>query len=494
MEMEAFAESIPVASISDNFFFESSEEGDVFVPHNNFKDEGQASARYLIGYPVRSIKAHIRPQGKLKVKNFLTTTSEAATKIVTNALDQTVSMNFPRGDSSGSEIIEVTNDTEETFNYFVDIAPQRSAMERCILWNKLSSAEATSTSEVGPAASVLKRESYFPREYNYALEAPSYVLDPFWLLNNNLQSYISYDLGATWETRGNILTDYNVNTFLTNESPQASSFLFTYILIDLGQVHSLESVETFRPSGRDLFEGPLYSSLDIDDPASLDLINDFGSPQEQVRWIRFRAFSRDVGTAASELNYVSYVRLSLDVLDARNKGKLTWIEAPRLTNFILSTSVSDDCGEGWQCRQSGFTQSYAVNLGERYRITNLLRSPGLANFTNVDHDLIPPGGSDSVYSTTSKSNGNITYGITGTDDPTKVRWGALGDEPNEAGEQWILFRSPGSIVDEVVVHIEDNEQKNKPAFGQERWWTAASGTVTRDESDFREGFHSISVD
>ena len=71
-------------------------------------------------------------------------------------------------------------------------------------------------------------------------------------------------------------------------------------------------------------------------------------------------------------------------------------------------------------------------------------------------------------------------------------WGDLGDEPG-GRDRWILLRRTNSACDEVIVHIEDNVQADKPCFGSERWWAAQLGTVEKDIETYRESAHSISV-
>lgn len=493
LEIEAYARSLPTASISDNFFFESSLDGDAFVLHQTIRDDGATSARYLIGYPVRHLRVRVRPRGRLEAKSFSVSTSRAATAVGTNLGDQELSLSNASNDFTNAEVITVTNDGDEAFNYFVSISPQRNPVERCILWNKLGSSAELVESEIGPAPSVSKRDSYFPREYNYAYNAPAYMADPYRLLNNNTVAYVSYDHGSTWEQRGNMVTDYTTSTMITSVSPLEGDYDFVYIVIDLGAVYSLETIQKITPSGFESFSGPLYTGKDVSNPVDLNIIDDFIGSQEGARWLRYVAPARAAGDPT--IAALGYIRVSLDPLARRNKGKVNWVEAPLLTNFVFGNSFGNPCGEGWHCSQSGYTHYYAVDLEDSYRITNLIAGPnsndGLSLTSDVDR--LSPGGAGSRYTANSTSNSNITYSNSNTSDISRVVWGRFGDAPGDKS-RWILLKSNGGMYDEVAVHIEDNDNSKKPAFGSERWWTAQLGGVRKDRVNFQEGLHSIAID
>ena len=497
MEMEVFARSTPVANVSDNFFFESSTDGLNYIVHPTVRDGGPASARYLIGYPVQYLRAHIRPQGSLEIRGITTTLSVSSdTKVKTSGGGFSTSLGLSHKDYTNSKVVDVTNDTEESANYFVSIAAQRSPVERCILWNKFSSEEETQESEIGPSPIVSKRVDYYPRPANIAQGAPGYVVDPVWLLNRNAQCHISYDHAATWEPRGNILCNYNDLDYLSSENQLHAEYLFTYILIDLGDSYDIDTIQEVLPSagGFSAFGDAAYANNPTADPASLDIINDFVGTKEDARWIRYRAFSKETG--APDIAALAYIRVSLDVLSLRNSGKIPWVSATKLTNFIVgSTSGGNECGEGWQCSTTGFTNYYALNLEDAYNITNIVTGPSVSDAlaSEDDIDLISPGGPSSAYSTSSRLNTNIAYSGAETSDPQKVVWGAFNGDPGEKS-QWVLVRSIGSIKDELIVHIEDNINENKPAFASTRWWTALLGEVQRDEVTFQEDNHSIRID
>ncbi len=494
LEFEVFAESTPTASIADNFFFESSTDGENYVVHPTVRADGATSARYLIGYPVQYLRVNIRPQGKIWVKSLSASLSRSQTQITTNAGDQFVGMNVSKEDFTSYETITVTNDGEETFNYFVGIAGQKNPVERCILWNKMGSAEEIATSEIGPSPSTTKRDDFFPREYNYALNVPAYVVDPFWLLNRNALCYISYDHGATWNARGNTAGDYSTGTSLTAVNPDFADYLFTYALVDLGDVYDLDTIQSV--SGGTAWSSPLYSNKDVSDPDELNLADDFDGVKEQARWLRYRTFSRAADDVVNPIAVLYYVRASLDVLSATNKDKIPWVPVTKLTNYVFGGSLANSCGEGWQCNQSGFNNYYAVYLEDEYRITNMLLGPqftsGLATKSNIATSV--PGGAGSAYSSsTNRSNSNITYSNSPVTDPNRVAWGDFGDEPGERS-RWVLLRRQGSHLDEVAVSIENNIGEDKPSFGSERWWTAQLGTVRKDRSNYQEGLFSMAID
>lgn len=494
LEIEAYAQSVPVASIADNFFFESSQDGVNFYNHRVVRDEGDVSARYLIGYPVQYLKIHISPQSRLQVNSVSASTSRSKIKIKTNSDDGLQVVSFAKNDYESYETITVTNTDVTPHNYFINIPKQHDPSERCLLWNTLSSLQSLQESEIGPAPSISKREEYYPREYNYALNAPAYVVDPFWLLNQNKQCYISYDHGSTWINRGSILCDYNSNTYLTSISPNIGLFLFTYILIDLGRVYDLDTVQTFSVAGDFVqFSGPLYSSRDVNDPSLLDLGNDFFGVKDDARWLMYRAFSKSEDS--TQIAALSYINISLDVLSHRNRGFIPWVKATKLTNYVFGSAIANSCGEGWACAQAGFNNYYAVDLGDGYRITNLLLGPtatGALGSTS-DVDKLSPGGAASAYGAVSKSNSNITYSNSTTSNPNKVVWGSFGAAPGDKS-RWILLRSQGNHIDEVAVHIEDNNNSSKPSFGSELWWSSLLGQVRKDKFNFTEGSHSIAID
>lgn len=502
MEMEVYAKSIPKASIADNFFFESSADGVNYYLHGFYSDEGETSARYLIGYPVQHIKAHIQPQGKMVVKGFDVSTSLSRATVKTAALRGGVSLNIPTDDFQAVQTVKVGNDTKDTYNYFVNISPQKILAERCLLWNKLNSLETTYVSEIGPSPIVRGRPVYYPREYNYAYLAPAYIVDPFWLLNHDAIAYISYDHGQSWETRGNVLTDYNPGTGLDSVNPNTTEdfdpftadFIFVYVLVDLGKVYSLDTVQVFGASGRTLFDGPLYSNHNVSNPHLLDIINDFTGVKQETRWLSFRAFAKHE-SQLDESAFISYIQLSLNPIDGRNKGKLPWSPAPRLTNYVFGpggAGVPHPQGEGWQTEEDVYTQYYTVDLGDNYRITNILTGPAIDTIGGSDIDTASPGSIGSLYTTTSKSNNSVAYSNSITSDPNKVNWSVFGQEPG-SDSRWILIKRTGSVLDEVVVHIEDNDQESKPVFNETRWWSAKYSEVTRDRFEFIEGRHSISV-
>lgn len=494
LEFEVFAESTPTASIVDNFFFESSNDGLNYVIHPTVRGEGATSARYLIGYPVQYLRVNIRPQGKLWVKSFSVSLSRSSTQIMTNMGDRFVGMNVSKEDFTSYETITVTNGGEETFNYFVGIAGQKNPVERCILWNKMGSAAEIAVSEIGPSPSIIKRKDFFPREYNYALNVPAYAVDPFWLLNRNALCYISYDHGGTWKARGNMAGDYSTDTSITAVNPNFEDYLFTYVLVDLGDVYALDTIQLV--SGSTAWSGPLYSNKNVSDPEQLNVVEDFQGVKEQVRWLRYRAFSRAAGDEVNPIAVLYYVRASLDVLSVINKGKIPWVTVTKLTNYVFGSSFANSCGEGWQCNQSGFNNYYAVYLEDEYRITNLLLGPtsndALATKNNIASSV--PGGAASAYgSSSNRSNSNITYSNSKIDAPGRVVWGDFGDDPGEKS-RWILLRRKGTHLDEVVVSIEDNVGEDKPSFGSERWWTARLGTVRKDRFNYEEGVFSTAID
>ncbi len=490
MEMEVYAQSIPTASIADNFSFQSSVDDSKYYTHTKVVIEGSISARYLIGYPVQYVRINIAPQGRLVVRNLQISTSEARNRVKTGgASDGSVSLNLATDDFAGSQTVSVKNETSSTYNYYVNIAAQRSSAERCILWNKLDSAESSAVSEIGGSAIIRKRENYFPREYNYAFLSPAYVLDPLWMVNRDCQAYISYDEGTTWSARGNMMTDYNEDTYLTSENAVTDS-LFVYILVDLGDVYALDTVQVEFPSGFAGFDGPLYSNRDVSDPTLLDVIDDFTGTKDSARWLRFRAFS-DEEDAPTGIVAISYVQASLNPVSRTNLNKLPWIAAPLLTNYIMGDTSAGGCGEGWQCSEPGFNNWYAIDLEAHYRITNLIIGPVGNPFVELDVDLLVPGNTGTLIDDDDPSNENVAYSQSNLTDPGKVEWTVLGADPGTY--RWVLIRRVSGIMDELIVHVEDNVQEDKLPFPEARWWSANFGTPVKDKGEYPEGTHSISI-
>jgi len=494
LELEVFAESLPDTSIVDNFFFESSQDGEKYVSHTNSSSAGSTSASYLIGYPIKHLRAYIRPQGEMCLGGFLPTLTRAQTAVRTSGGDNFVALTAAKNDHVSYETVQVINDGSTTFNYYVTIGAQKNPVERCILWNKLGSASELAVSEIGSSPTTVKRSPYYLREYNYSLNMPAYTADPFWLRNRNATVYISYDHGATWECRGLMVTDYNVDTYLTSESLLVGEYLNVYILVDLGARYALQSLEAIRPAGAVAFTGPAYSNIDTADPAALNLSEDFGGSMSDVRWLRFNSFSREVGYASKAV--LSYVRASLSVTNNLNANKVLWLPAPKLVDYVFGRSDGDVSNDLWQQRTgtgTSFVSWYAIDLEDFRNITNILIGPctdyiGYA----ADLDLLSPGGVASAYSSSSKTNSSIAYSASDTDNVNRVRWGSFGAAPT-GRDRWILLKRTALIWDEVVVHIDDNVQEDKPSFGSARWWSAQLGEVTRDDFNFVEGNHSISV-
>lgn len=490
LEMEVFATSTPTSSVADNFSFESSSDGENYVVHNNVTVEGETSASYLIGYPVKYLRVHIKPQGRMDLKSFFATLSQGHLKARSNELD-TVNLNISLEDFSSSSVVEITNDSNTTYDYYIDIAAQRNLTNRCLLWNNMSSEEDLKSSFLGPSPAVKKRDDFIIREYNYSLNVPAYMVDPYWMLNKNMKSYISYDTGDTWEPRGNTLSDYNEDTYLTSENPN-TGHLFTFVLLDLGDTYGIDEISLVKKVGEPnpAFFTLSYSNKQVDDPADLDLFNDFSGVKTDARWIRLTGFSR-LPTALDLPNMISYIRITLDPTLKKNHNKIPWIPAPKLTNYIFGTSV-DPCGEGWHCPIAGFTHYYAVDLEYPYNISNIVLGPSDSLGVITDWDTQVQGFNGSAYGDTTKTNSTIAYSNTQTSDPKKVRWGSFSAEPPEP-TRWIILKRDNGIRDEVLVHIEDNVQKNKPLFSNPRWWSSKYGSVFKEESITHESTGAIST-
>jgi hypothetical protein len=491
MEMEVFAESRPTPSISDNFSFQSSQDGSNFVLHTNVDVTGIASANYLIGYPVKNIRATFKPQGRMSISSITASVSIGNTSVSSGALDGTVSLNSAIDDFTNYETITATNNSTGTNNYYVNISSQRGTVDRCILWNKLSNRETSDLSEIGPSPTISRREDFYYREYNYSYNVPSYMLDPNWLINVNAVSYVSYDTAASWEFIGNTITDYNSSTSITSISPQVGSHPLVYVIVDLGQLYDIETIQHFNSEDNIAFTGPAFCSLDIDNPDDLDIVADFEGSQQSARWLRYSSFANLTGD--DNIKDITYVDLSLDASSRRNISKLPWVSALRLTNYSTANRDPNENGEGWSFRQTGFTQWYMLDLEDHRNITNIILGPQTDNFFVGDYDTLEPGGFASAYSTSSKANANIAYSSSNVTDPSRVRWGNLGDEPGPT-ERWLLLRAPDDVRDEVIVHVDDNIQENKTAFASASWWTSVLGTVYKDEEQTIEGKHSISID
>lgn len=500
LEMEVFSSSTPKANISDNFFFESSGDGDNFVQHAVVRDTGSTSAKYLIGYPVRKLRAHILPQGKLEVNSFSVSVSQSSLGIETNAGDNTVAMQVSYKDYSGTSTATVSNDTASSYNYYIDISPQRGAVERCILWNKLGTVDEITKSQIGPSPSVSKREGYKLRETNFSLNVPGYVADPLWMLNSNIKSYVSYDLGTTWSSVGNSVTNYNYDADdeLTSKHDLYLTDTFVYVLVDLGRVRAISTVDTQRISGNEratFSTDILYSTKSPSTPEELNLEDDFIVTQTPCRWLRLRAVSHDPSSFSS-VPSLSFIRVTVDPTNSLSYDNISWVSAPKLTNYVFGGDIpgDGDCGEGWNCAEVGPTNYYAIDLEEHYDPHNILIGPQMSDALSLtaDIDLILPGGAASMYSSNSRVNADIAYGYANTATPSKVSWGSFGAAPPEY-TRWVLIKTDNGLLDEVAIHVNDNDPDKKPQFGSVRWWTAKLGSVEKDYSISPIAGHSIKV-
>lgn len=490
MEIEVFAESRPVPSITDNFSFQSSQDGSYYVSHSNVDDTGVSSANYLIGYPVKNIKATFKPQGRMEVNSITASVSIGNTSVSSSTVDGTISLNAATDDFTSYETFVATNDSKETHNYYVNISAQHGHVDQCILWNKLSNRNTSALSELGPSPTISKRDDYYPREYNYAYNMPAYVLDPLWLINANAVSYISYDTAATWEFLGNTITDYNPNTSVSSVSPQFGSHPLVFVVVDLGSLYDIETVQFFNSEDNDAFIGPAYCSLDVENIEDLDIVTDFQGSKASARWLRFS--SAPNLAIDNNIRDITYVAISLNAASRRNIGKLSWVSAPKLTNYITDNLDPNTNGEGWASKYAGFANWYALNLTAQRNITNIITGPKLGNFEVVDYDTALPGEFGSEYTSSSKANPNISYSSSNTDDPSKVYWSSLGNPPSEV-EKWVLFKALGGIKDEVIVHVDNNIQENKSSFASKYWWSSTLGDIYEDRADTLEGPHSIAV-
>lgn len=491
LEMEVFALSRPLSAISDNFYFESSNNGDNYYLHTKVKTLGKTSASYLIGYPVRYLRIHIKPDSPITVIGFKPTLSETDNLVISNLKNDYLQLNIPFDNTTSYETFEIINDTEDISNYYIDIVNQRTLSDRCILWNKLSSDEEISKSLIGASPMVRKRPPASLREYNYAYLAPGYISDPNWLFDK--VSYITYDSGNTFEALGTLLTDYDSESYITTETNLGVANQTAFILIDLGDTYALDTVQIITPSPYKPFFNVSYSNKNVSNPQDLNIIEDFFGTKIEARWIRLSGFIRELGHIQSDVYAMSFIRISLDCFNRLNHRKIPWVPAPNLTNYITkSIDESNSCAEGWQCIITGFNNYYAVDLDGKYNITNVIVGPNssLSETSNVDN--IEPGDPGSLFTETNKKNVNLAFSADNYDDPNRVSWTNNNVSPS-GGDRWLLLKST-IIADEVIVHVDDNVQENKLPPHQPRWWSSNFSNIYRDFENFRSGNSSIAIE
>lgn len=487
MEIEVYAKSDLTPNISDNFSFESSGDGDKFFTHTRKRETNNENASYLIGYPVKHVRATITPNSPLEINGVSATLSRQGGAVLKEGEGNVVSLNLPKGDSTNYDKVEFINNGEKA-TFYVDIADQYPIHERCLLWNRLGSEQQLSKSEIGPSPTYSRREDYYPRPTNYALNAPAYTIDPFWLLNK--PCYVSYDEGVSWSSRGSILTDYMLETKITNVTSEDIAQVF--ILIDLGDVYALSDIKVKNESSAGNFS-VAYTNIDVDDPVLLDAQHDFVGTKESVRWVRLVApaiaSEPSVKTADNGYFSASYLKASLDPLNRQNKGKLPWIKHSSLTDYSFG-KAEGNCGEGYQCADEDVTTYYCVDLGRRYNLSNLIIGPTTSEFTS-DVDLLSPGDLGSMFpDAETKSNDNASFSSSDVSDPNDVTWRGFG-EPASQYTRWVMVKKSGGVVSEIAAHIEDNDATKKPFFAEKRWWSSKFCSLFEDESFYKEGGYSL---
>ncbi len=484
-EIEVYSVSTPISNITSNFSFESSETGALYLLHQDSDSISTTKAKYIIGKPIRFLRINIASDSPMKIFDIFGSLSEDPLKVTTNYKD-IVNLNTPVDVASTIEEIVITNESLDTSNFFVDILAEAFKVEKCILWNKLGSDTEVKESEIGPGGIVRRREPFYLRPYNYAYKCPAYFLDKNFI--SSQPAYISLDNLNTWQNIGSTIADGSHTHYVTNENVLWHVYPFVYVALDLGQVFDVESITMYSPLGaQEFFDNILYSGKDVSDPA---LVDDWSiSNKSSARWARFVAPSVVVGSP--DMRKLSYVEVDLTLTSTTNRGKLPWVSAGgNLTNGTSGyTTVGQE--EGWIV--DGQSDYFCVDLGWWQNLTNVIVGPFTSGADSIeDIDIIEPGDYPSIVDSTGVGS-NVAYSSSASSDPSRVIWSNFGTVPSD-NVRWVLVRAVGSRVEEIIVHVNENQQNSKVSNLDSKWWSAGSGSVYNEYVETKSGLIAASLD
>jgi len=491
-EIEVYAKSIPNKDISENFYFESSKEGDVYHIHYDTDILSSTSARYTIGRPIMSLRVHIESTNTLNVFDIRGILSEDPISFETN-YGGIVALNPPKNNpDSAVETVTITNDGDSTSNFYIDIFNAGTQNERCLLWNRMVHDDGVAQSEIGPGGVVRRRTYRALRPYNYAYNCPGFFLNKTFFFGSPV--YISRDERSSWTNVGSLITDGSDSTYVTNESALFHQYSYVYVAVDLGVNYDIDTVTMFDGGNTSFSTTILYSSLDTDDPGliPLDISDPDGwrsSSKSNARWVLFQAPAVNLG--GPDIRYLTRIEIDVDYSSVTNRDRDIWKSADgNLTNGISGgTELGQE--EGWIVdSQSDY---FCVDLGWWHNVTNVITGPmGVAADSIEDADILEPGTWPSIVDSDG-AGANVAYSKTSTENPAEVTWGGFGDAPDNP-VRWVMVKTSASRVEEIIVHIDDNEQNDKQSFLNELWFSSAYNDVYNEFAHTKSGICAIALD
>jgi hypothetical protein len=267
-----------------------------------------------------------------------------------------------------------------------------------------------------------------------------------------------------------------------------------YVALDLGQNYNVDSITLHCLAEHTGFSSTiLYSSMSTANPASIPI--DPNDPdgwnvgaKSAARWALFQAPAVAVGDIA--VRHLAYVDVLVDFTHSYNKGKVPWTSANGyLTNGVMGKTTQDN-EEGWI--SDGQAQYFCVNLKWWHNVTNVITGPLSATVTSIeDTDVLEPGSWPSIVDSTG-AGVNVAYSKSSFDDPAYVQWGDFGDPPDNP-VKWVMVKTT-TRVEEIIVHVDDNEQNAKQSFLNSGWFSSAGTALYQEFVETKTGICAIAMD
>lgn len=493
-EIEVFAKFTPNRNITDCFYFESSTNGDSYLTHDDVDDVSDIEAKYVIGRPVQSMILHISTDTVLSIKSISCVLTEEDMEIESNN-PECVAINAPVANSeSFPQAFYITNNSDDTCNFVIDLYDEGSKKERCLLWNRMYSDDYLAKSEIGPGGIIRRREYQALRPYNYAYKCPGYYLDKNFLFNR--PAYISYDNKLSWTTVGTTITDSSDSTYLTNESVLFHIYDYVYVALDMGDNYAVDSVSLFSPDELPGFSSTvLYSKMNTDNPG--DIPADPDDPdawgvahKSQARWLLFMSPAINFGGPGTK-RYLSRVETMVDFLNPYNKGKIPWKSANGMLTNGISGYWTSGQEEGWI--SNGQAQYYCVDLLWLHSVTDVITGPfSDAAYNIVDIDATEPGYWPSIVSSECAGE-DVAFSSSFTSDPADVVWGSFGDPPS-GQVRWVMVKVDDTRVEEIIVHTNDNDRNSKQSFLNSNWFSSSSVPIYSEYAHTKSGICAAAMD
>lgn len=491
-EIEIFAKFVAESDLGHNFSVFSSSDDLIFLEHTDYDLLSTEGIKYIVGRPISKLRLKIKTDVNLNVFNVYGVLSEDYIDVDTNYLE-TMVLNAPINNPDlDVAIMSVTNDSDSSATFFVDVIGESSKSERCLLWNKLDSQDNIKNSEIGSGGIIRRREERYLRPYNYAYGCPGYYLNKNFVAGN--PAYISLDNKQSWTSVGSTITDGSVSSYLTNENPLFYIYEYVYVALYLGDSYSVGSITLNGLTGLPGFSSTvLYSSKNTTNPADIptDPNDPYGWRVDSVytaRWALFMAPSVTVGSESTR--YLAYAEVEIDFTKSYNKGKLPWVSAAGLLTNGLSGTTEAEEEEGWI--SDGVSEYFCVDLGWWHNVTNVITGPmSVAAESIVDVDALLPGAFPSIVDS-SCAGEDVSYSASYTNDPADVVWESFGLPPSNP-VRWIMVKTD-TRIEEIIVQTDDNESNAKQSFLNSGWFTSNVLSLEQDFVGTKTGICSISMD